>query len=165
MNSNGPKIDPWGTPVVIDKVREFVPCTISRDHSHTHSTQSHAWSLHHILWPQPHTQHTAPWLESAPYPVTTATHTALQSPVSIKSYSVLPIYMVRHIVRYVTKLDILQLHVEPHFFVHLFHKLLGPLALHRDSQYNDKTVMRLSYLHKGNPYTALNQSQTKLGML
>ena len=25
MNSDGPKIEPWGTPVVIDKVREFVP--------------------------------------------------------------------------------------------------------------------------------------------
>ena len=25
MNNNGPKIDHWGTPVVIDKVREFVP--------------------------------------------------------------------------------------------------------------------------------------------
>ena len=24
MNSNGPKIDPRGTPVVIDKLREFV---------------------------------------------------------------------------------------------------------------------------------------------
>ena len=29
MNSNGPKIDPWGTPVVIDKVHEFVPLQLT----------------------------------------------------------------------------------------------------------------------------------------
>ena len=28
MNSNGPKIDPWGTPVVIDKV-QFTYCTVA----------------------------------------------------------------------------------------------------------------------------------------